>query len=233
MSVPERLSVSERDSLLSEAERVVDWLAAVVYLPDRQLEETDAEYLSAGRLSSLGIKESHEQVRHLQAVFQALPLEHHANALLFYGGYPKEAMAALADGDVATTVELLTHINETLRPPVVVERRRVIAEGIPVALPRRVGRQAVDEVVARPPTDWGVSADGLEWQADALCAETDPEAFFPEKGGSTRAAKQICASCDVTAECLSYALQNDERFGIWGGYSERERRKLKRNTQGR
>lgn len=70
----------------------------------------------------------------------------------------------------------------------------------------------------------------LSWQADALCAQTDPEAFFPEKGGSTRDAKQICLSCEVRAECLEYALQNDERFGIWGGLSERERRKLRRQA---
>lgn len=68
----------------------------------------------------------------------------------------------------------------------------------------------------------------LAWQSDALCAQTDPEAFFPEKGGSTRDAKRICTACDVRAQCLEYALQNDERFGIWGGLSERERRKLKR-----
>jgi WhiB family redox-sensing transcriptional regulator len=72
--------------------------------------------------------------------------------------------------------------------------------------------------------------DPLAWQADALCAQTDPEAFFPEKGGSTRDAKRICAGCDVKAQCLEYALANDERFGIWGGLSERERRKLKKRA---
>lgn len=66
------------------------------------------------------------------------------------------------------------------------------------------------------------------WTQDALCAQTDPDAFFPEKGGSTRDAKTICRECDVTEDCLLYALRNDERFGIWGGLSERERRKLKR-----
>jgi WhiB family redox-sensing transcriptional regulator len=68
----------------------------------------------------------------------------------------------------------------------------------------------------------------LSWQSDSLCAQTDPEAFFPEKGGSTRDAKKICTSCEVKAQCLEYALQNDERFGIWGGLSERERRRLRR-----
>ena len=72
-------------------------------------------------------------------------------------------------------------------------------------------------------------ANPLSWQSDALCAQTDPEAFFPEKGGSTRDAKRICTGCSVRGECLEYALQNDERFGIWGGLSERERRKLRRS----
>jgi WhiB family redox-sensing transcriptional regulator len=71
-------------------------------------------------------------------------------------------------------------------------------------------------------------ADDPGWQDQALCAQTDPEAFFPEKGGSTREAKRVCRSCDVRSECLEYALENDERFGIWGGLSERERRRLKR-----
>jgi WhiB family redox-sensing transcriptional regulator len=67
----------------------------------------------------------------------------------------------------------------------------------------------------------------LSWQEDALCSQTDPEAFFPEKGGSTRDAKRVCTTCEVKAQCLEYALANDERFGIWGGLSERERRRLK------
>jgi WhiB family redox-sensing transcriptional regulator len=70
----------------------------------------------------------------------------------------------------------------------------------------------------------------LRWQERALCAQTDPEAFFPEKGGSTREAKRICTTCAVRSECLEYALGNDERFGIWGGLSERERRRLKRRV---
>ncbi|WP_424189394.1 WhiB family transcriptional regulator [Actinokineospora sp. G85] len=69
-----------------------------------------------------------------------------------------------------------------------------------------------------------------EWQERALCAQTDPEAFFPEKGGSTREAKRICLGCEVRSECLEYALAHDERFGIWGGLSERERRKLKKRV---
>jgi WhiB family transcriptional regulator, redox-sensing transcriptional regulator len=79
-----------------------------------------------------------------------------------------------------------------------------------------------------------VESDGLPpelaWQERALCAQTDPEAFFPEKGGSTREAKRVCMSCEVRAECLDYALAKDERFGIWGGLSERERRRVKKQA---
>ena len=66
------------------------------------------------------------------------------------------------------------------------------------------------------------------WQEQAVCAQSDPEIFFPEKGGATSAAKALCHSCPVKAECLDFALKNDERFGVWGGLSERERRKLTR-----
>ncbi len=72
--------------------------------------------------------------------------------------------------------------------------------------------------------------DAPAWQDLALCAQTDPEAFFPDKGGSTKDAKRICALCDVKQDCLQYALDKDIRFGVWGGLSERERRKLKRRV---
>ena len=87
------------------------------------------------------------------------------------------------------------------------------------------------------PLEWSEDADAalyaridgpLAWQQPALCGQTEPEAFFPEKGGSTREAKAVCQACQVREECLEYALANDERFGIWGGMSERERRRLRR-----
>ncbi|WP_456543358.1 MULTISPECIES: WhiB family transcriptional regulator [unclassified Blastococcus] len=82
-----------------------------------------------------------------------------------------------------------------------------------------------------PAASWD-DAGEEPWRMDALCAETDPEAFFPEKGGSTREAKRVCGGCTVRAECLEFALANDERFGIWGGLSERERRRLKLQRRG-
>jgi WhiB family redox-sensing transcriptional regulator len=85
--------------------------------------------------------------------------------------------------------------------------------------------------VLRPrPVAERTAPEDLSWMDRALCPETDPDAFFPEKGGSTREAKRVCRSCEVRAECLEYALGRDERFGIWGGMSERERRRLKRQA---
>ncbi|MBX7159305.1 MAG: WhiB family transcriptional regulator [Acidimicrobiia bacterium] len=68
----------------------------------------------------------------------------------------------------------------------------------------------------------------LSWQARANCIGVDPDIFFPERGASTKEAKSICAACLVRADCLEYALENSEKFGIWGGTSERERRRLRR-----
>ena len=70
--------------------------------------------------------------------------------------------------------------------------------------------------------------DELRWQDQAACLGIDPDLFFPERGASTREAKGICASCSVKVDCLEYALANSEKFGIWGGLSERERRRIRR-----
>jgi WhiB family redox-sensing transcriptional regulator len=56
----------------------------------------------------------------------------------------------------------------------------------------------------------------------------DPELFFPERGSSTREAKEVCRGCVVRIECLEFAIANSEKFGIWGGMSERERRRVRR-----
>jgi WhiB family redox-sensing transcriptional regulator len=77
--------------------------------------------------------------------------------------------------------------------------------------------------------DAGDTAE-LGWQDQALCAQVDPEIFFPEKGGSVRRPKRVCARCDVRAECLEYALDTSQAFGIWGGMTERERYRLKREA---
>jgi WhiB family redox-sensing transcriptional regulator len=64
------------------------------------------------------------------------------------------------------------------------------------------------------------------WQAYALCAQVGPGPFYPEKGENATDAKRICAACPVQPDCLDWALATREPHGIWGGTSERERRKL-------
>lgn len=67
-----------------------------------------------------------------------------------------------------------------------------------------------------------------DWRDDAECLGEDPDIFFPTQGESTDQARAICARCPVAAECLDFALAGGEKFGIWGGKSERERRRLRR-----
>jgi WhiB family redox-sensing transcriptional regulator len=66
------------------------------------------------------------------------------------------------------------------------------------------------------------------WQTRANCMGVDPDLFFPERGSSTREAKEVCRGCVVQEDCLEFAIANGEKFGIWGGMSERERRRVRR-----
>jgi WhiB family redox-sensing transcriptional regulator len=109
-------------------------------------------------------------------------------------------------------------------PPAITRPRLSLVPEEPVVFEAPVAFEAAEAFEPESP----LTAD--QWQDRALCAQTDPEAFFPEKGGSTREAKKICLGCEVRHECLDYALAHDERFGIWGGLSERERRRLKRGA---
>ena len=74
---------------------------------------------------------------------------------------------------------------------------------------------------------------GESWREEALCAQTDPELFYPEKGVSNRMAKRVCARCPVACQCLDYAMEHLEQFGIWGGKSERERQAMRRSGRER
>jgi len=68
----------------------------------------------------------------------------------------------------------------------------------------------------------GVPED-LTWQDAALCAQADPDEWYPEKGGSSLRAKRICRRCPVRVPCLGYALDHGEAHGVWGGLSAEER----------
>jgi WhiB family redox-sensing transcriptional regulator len=73
-----------------------------------------------------------------------------------------------------------------------------------------------------------LALEELAWQDYANCRGADADLFFPERGASTRKAKAICAACEVRTQCLDYAISQGEKFGIWGGLSERERRRVRR-----
>ncbi|MGH9067607.1 MAG: WhiB family transcriptional regulator [Acidimicrobiales bacterium] len=73
-----------------------------------------------------------------------------------------------------------------------------------------------------------VGGEDRSWQQRANCMGVDPELFFPQRGASTREAKEVCRGCVVKEDCLDYAIDHNEKFGIWGGCSERERRAVRR-----
>jgi WhiB family redox-sensing transcriptional regulator len=73
-----------------------------------------------------------------------------------------------------------------------------------------------------------LATEPLGWKDYANCLGANEDLFFPDRGASTRVAKQICAACQVRIDCLEYAVTQGEKFGIWGGLSERERRKIRK-----
>lgn len=70
-----------------------------------------------------------------------------------------------------------------------------------------------------------------EWKLDGICSTVDPDLWFPEGPSGGFAAKKLCRTCPVITECLEYALENGEMFGIWGGMSTNERLKLRRHRR--
>lgn len=94
------------------------------------------------------------------------------------------------------------------------------------------GRRILHGYLLDPVTDDSddlptASRTAASWRDHAACRGVDPDLFFPGRGEATAPAKAVCATCPVRAECLNYAMANGEKFGIWGGLSERERRRLR------
>jgi len=69
----------------------------------------------------------------------------------------------------------------------------------------------------------------MDWRLLGACVDKDPDLFFPRRGQNSQPAKDICAGCAVKITCLNYALDNNEKWGVWGGTSEKQRRVLRRN----
>ena len=91
---------------------------------------------------------------------------------------------------------------------------------------------AVQAVQEDHTTDTVAAPSDVSFDRSAgLCAQADPEIFYPEKGGSAKAAKQTCARCDIKDTRLEEALHTNQEYGIWGGLNERERRKLKKQNK--
>jgi hypothetical protein len=80
--------------------------------------------------------------------------------------------------------------------------------------------------------DWPMvepdSAGETAWRKLGNCVGVDSELFFPTRGEDTSEAKRVCATCVVSDKCLAFAVESGEKFGIWGGKSEKERRALRR-----
>lgn len=74
------------------------------------------------------------------------------------------------------------------------------------------------------------TAAGTEWMDRAGCAGMDPDLFFPvaSRGPTVDAPKAVCARCEVRVDCAMHALNQGEEHGIWGGLTERERRRVRR-----
>ncbi|HLA66551.1 MAG TPA: WhiB family transcriptional regulator [Acidimicrobiia bacterium] len=82
-----------------------------------------------------------------------------------------------------------------------------------------------------PPTDsFMVDLEERPWAAYASCRRADPELFFPVDDEDAEAAIKICRGCAVREECLGWALDSRIRYGVWGGTTERDRRRLQRRT---
>jgi WhiB family redox-sensing transcriptional regulator len=69
------------------------------------------------------------------------------------------------------------------------------------------------------------------WMAEGRCRDIDPSIFFPSDGVGVEIARRLCAECPVKAPCLEYALANRIDHGVWGGESERERRRIARRRR--
>ena len=72
--------------------------------------------------------------------------------------------------------------------------------------------------------------DERPWVAYAGCRDADPDWFFPGHEGDTSAALRVCRGCPVREDCLEWALETRVRYGVWGGLTERERRRLLRRS---
>lgn len=117
---------------------------------------------------------------------------------------------------------LLGSPNKNIPPPRTIRTDKyeaILAVPVP-----RTQRKPIDAVLP------DLSDPDEDWRDDALCAQADPELFYPDKGENATAAKKICEQCAVSRECLDWALSHGEDVGVWGGMSQQERNRLRRRS---
>ena len=76
-----------------------------------------------------------------------------------------------------------------------------------------------------------MSAHELEWGMLGACRGLDASVFYPEREEDAERAKRVCAQCNVQQTCLEYALDTREKAGVWGGATERDRRRILRQRR--
>ncbi len=76
-----------------------------------------------------------------------------------------------------------------------------------------------------------MSAKEIQWRQLGACRGLDPTVFYPDEEDEATEAKDVCAQCGVRVACLEYALASREKAGVWGGATERERRRLIRQRR--
>lgn len=225
-SVTER-SIDHHQAELEKAQQATEWFADMIYglrddIPN-DLPQIALQRLTENFDSNEAI---FQKLNRIRDAFIGLEYEGQLGFSLYFSGYPSQSLDVLLDDPLELQQLIATHFPKDTsgkKPPEMIaeiQDREVTITRTARPLDNITDDKDLMEVFAR-------SADNdLAWQALALCAQTDPDMFFPEKGGSTREAKKTCLNCEVREACLDHALDNDERFGIWGGKSERERRKL-------
>ncbi len=151
--------------------------------------------------------------------------------LILVHGYDRAAEVLSATGSPVKAGSLRVWLSQNAsRLYKTVETTAPTTTSIPSQITPQVQAQPLNnlQLPGRPIGYVQPEDDDSDWRLRALCAQTDNDIFFPEKGGSTREAKQVCSNCEVRSECLEYALRSGEQFGIWGGLSKAERNRLRK-----
>jgi WhiB family redox-sensing transcriptional regulator len=102
-----------------------------------------------------------------------------------------------------------------------------------VLVSRRYRNRSSGTFTGAPTFLMQIDGGGMDtaWMSDSKCRELPPETFFPSDGVGVEIARRICADCPVKGPCLEYALYNRIEHGVWGGASERERRRIARRRR--